>query len=52
MSWLYAIGLKLLIAPLFVLAYWLLAIKGGNALVRWLIPSQKWRDFLTKDRYF
>jgi hypothetical protein len=52
MAWLITILLKWIFFPVFVLAYWLVAIKGGNALVRWLVPSQKVREFLTKDRYF
>lgn len=52
MHWLYAIGLKAVIAPAIIFLYWLIAIKGGNALVNFLVPSQKWREFLTKDRYY
>lgn len=49
MTWLYAIGLKLLIAPLFFFLYWLIAVRGGSLLAR-LIPSKKWRDIMTKER--
>lgn len=52
MTWLYAIGLKALLIPVFAYLYWLLAIKGGNKLVALLIPSKKWREILTKERYF
>ncbi len=52
MNWLLAIGLKALFVPVFAYLYWLLAIKGGNKLVRWLVPSEKWREILTRDRYF
>lgn len=52
MAWLFALALKLVCAPILVYLYWLVAIKGGNRLVNFLVPSKKWREFLTKDRYF
>lgn len=52
MTWLFTLLLKWIFVPVFAFLYWLVAIKGGNALVRLLVPSRKWREFLTKDRYF
>lgn len=52
MTWLYVLAFKIAFVPLFAFAYWLVAIKGGNAIVKFLIPNQKIRDFLTKERYF
>lgn len=48
----FALGLKAILIPVFAYLYWLVAIKGGNTIVRWLVPSKKWREILTKDRYF
>lgn len=52
MTWLITLLLKWIFFPVFAFLYWLVAIKGGNTLVRWMIPSQRVREFLTKDRYF
>lgn len=52
MNWLYAVALKAVFVPVFAYLYWLLAIKGGNKLVKFLVPSKKWREILTKERYF
>lgn len=47
---LYVIALKFVLTPVFAFAYWVVVIKGGDKLVK-LAPS-KWREALTRDRYF
>lgn len=49
MMWIYAIALKLIIAPVFFFLYWLIAVRGGFILAR-LVPSAKWREILTRER--
>lgn len=52
MHWLMAVSIKMIAAPAIIFLYWLIAIKGGNKLVNLLVPSKKWREFLTRDRHY
>ncbi len=52
MHWFIAISIKLIAAPIIAFAYWMIVIRGGQTLVNSIVTSRKWRDFLTKDRYF
>lgn len=47
---LYAIALKFVLTPVFAFLYWLVAIKGGESLSK--LAPEKWRDALTRNRYF
>lgn len=49
-TWFLALALKLAILPILAFLYWLVAIKGGEWLVK-LIPSPNWREILTRQRY-
>jgi hypothetical protein len=51
MAWLYALGLKLIFAPIIVFIYWLLAVKGGPWLCK-ALPDGKLKRALTKERTF
>ncbi|WP_312707319.1 hypothetical protein [Stenotrophomonas sp.] len=50
MTWLYAIGLKIVFTPVIAFGYWLLAIKGSTWIGS-LLPEGKWKEILTRERY-
>ncbi|XTQ92550.1 hypothetical protein ACQR5W_11560 [Xanthomonas sacchari] len=50
MGWFYALALKMVLSPIILFGYWLVAIKFPNSIKRF-IPEGKIKEALYRERY-